>query len=154
MCEVSCHYLISEKGLVYQLVEEDMRAWHAGAGGWRGLEDINSRSIGIELANKGDHPFPLLQIYTLEAILLQLIKKWEIPLHNIIGHSDMAIGRKFDPGRKFDWRGLALNNLSIWPNREKSEPVNYSEFLSLAKAFGYAHSNNCLLYTSPSPRDS
>lgn len=135
--EVSCHYLISETGKIFQLVEEDKRAWHAGAGAWTGLEDINSRSIGIELANKGDHPFPLPQIYSLEVILLQLIKKWEIPLHNIIGHSDMAIGRKFDPGRKFDWRGLALNNLSIWPNREKSEPVNYSEFLSLAKSFGY-----------------
>ena len=136
--EVSCHYLISEKGKVYQLVEEDMRAWHAGAGEWRGLDDINSRSLGIELANKGNHPFSLPQIYSLEIIILQLMKRWGIPLHNIIGHSDMAIGRKSDPGRKFDWRGLALNNLAIWPKQEISESVNLSEFLSLAKDFGYA----------------
>ena len=138
--EVSCHYLISEKGKIYQLVDEEMRAWHAGAGAWRGLDDINSRSIGIELANKGDHPFSLPQTYSLEEILGKLMVKWEIPQHNIIGHSDMAVGRKFDPGRKFDWRGMALNNLAIWPDSEIFETPNPSEFLSLANAFGYAPS--------------
>ncbi len=138
MHEVSCHYLISEKGKIFQLVKEEMRAWHAGAGEWQGLEDINSRSIGIELANKGNHPFPLPQIYSLEEILSQLMCKWKIPNHNIIGHSDMAVGRKFDPGHKFDWRGLSLNELTIWPNSEFSEPVDIDEFVSLAKKFGYS----------------
>lgn len=139
--EVSCHYLISGKGMVYQLIKENERAWHAGAGEWKGLEDLNSHSIGIELANQGNHPYALPQIYSLEAVLRHLMSTWAIPIHNIIGHSDMAIGRKFDPGYKFDWRALALNNLSIWPKKETSEAVNVSEFVSLAKALGYSFPN-------------
>jgi hypothetical protein len=64
--DVSAHYLIDRYGAVTRMVDETMRAWHAGAGEWRGLSDINSRSIGIELDNLGDHPFPEPQMIALE----------------------------------------------------------------------------------------
>ena len=76
--QVSAHWLISETGLADQLVDEAMRAWHAGAGGWAGLTDINSHSIGIELANSGAHPFPEPQITALEALLRALMQRWSI----------------------------------------------------------------------------
>ncbi|MCY3726243.1 MAG: N-acetylmuramoyl-L-alanine amidase [Rhodobacteraceae bacterium] len=136
--EVSCHYLIAEKGKIYQLVEDEMRAWHAGDGSWMGQSDINSRSLGIELANLGNHPYSLPQIFSLESTLRHLINKWDIPIHNIIGHSDMAVGRKQDPGRKFDWRGLALSNLSIWSDCGISGTIDKSEFITLTESFGYS----------------
>ncbi|MCY4100431.1 MAG: N-acetylmuramoyl-L-alanine amidase [Rhodobacteraceae bacterium] len=136
--EVSSHYLITEKGKIYQLVQDEMRAWHAGAGSWKGQSDINSRSIGIELANLGNHPYSLPQILSLEITLKHLINKWDISIHNILGHSDMAVGRKLDPGRKFDWQGLALSDLSIWPDGEISGTVDKSEFITLAESIGYS----------------
>ncbi|MCY4186172.1 MAG: N-acetylmuramoyl-L-alanine amidase [Rhodobacteraceae bacterium] len=140
--EVSSHYLITEKGKVYQLVQDEMRAWHAGAGSWKEQGDINSISLGIELANLGNHPYSLPQILSLEATLRHLINKWDIPIHNILGHSDMAVGRKLDPGRKFDWRGLALSNLSIWSDCEVSAKGDKSEFITLAESFGYSSSKD------------
>ena len=136
--EVSSHYLITKKGKVYQLVRDEMRAWHAGAGSWMGQSDINSRSLGIELASLGNHPYSLPQIFSLETTLRHLINKWDIPVHNILGHSDIAVSRKLDPGRKFDWRGLALSSLSIWPDCEISVTVDKSEFITLAESFGYS----------------
>lgn len=111
-CEVSAHYLICEQGKIRQLVEEDKRAWHAGAGQWGGVTDINSRSIGIELANIGTHPFPEPQMTALEALVRAIMCRWRISPKQIIGHSDMAPGRKFDPGPRFDWARLELLGLA------------------------------------------
>ncbi|MEH6360408.1 MAG: N-acetylmuramoyl-L-alanine amidase, partial [Amylibacter sp.] len=102
--EVSAHYLISEQGDIVQLVDEDMRAWHAGAGAWGDVTDVNSHSIGIELANTGDTPFAAAQMDALEGLLGGIQNRWKIPAARIIGHSDMAPGRKFDPGVRFDWQ--------------------------------------------------
>jgi N-acetylmuramoyl-L-alanine amidase len=113
--EVSAHWLISEAGEAEQLVDEAHRAWHAGAGEWRGLQDINSQSIGIELANSGFHPFPEPQMAALERLLAQIMARWQIGPAGVIGHSDMAPGRKSDPGARFDWRRLALGGFAIWP---------------------------------------
>jgi N-acetylmuramoyl-L-alanine amidase len=113
--EVSAHWLIDEVGHAEPLVDEAMRAWHAGAGAWRGRGDVNSRSIGIELANPGDRPFPLRQMRALERLLADVLGRWSIPPAGVIAHSDMAPGRKVDPGPRFDWRGLALAGLSVWP---------------------------------------
>ncbi|HBR42556.1 MAG TPA: N-acetylmuramoyl-L-alanine amidase, partial [Sulfitobacter pontiacus] len=88
--EVSAHYLITGKGETVQLVPEDQRAWHAGAGEWRGQDDINSRSIGIELDNRGNHPFSEPQMVTLETLLRGIMERWSIPPEGVIGHSDMA----------------------------------------------------------------
>jgi N-acetylmuramoyl-L-alanine amidase len=104
--EVSAHYLISAQGAVHQLVSEDMRAWHAGAGQWGEITDVNSHSIGIELDNRGDHPFAHPQVEALCALLPGIMKRWNITLENIIGHSDCAPGRKIDPGPRFDWLRL------------------------------------------------
>lgn len=113
--EVSAHWLIHEDGRTEALVPEDRRAWHAGAGSWQGRDDVNSRSIGIELVNPGDCPFPEPQMAALEALLGQIIARWDISPAGVIGHSDMAPGRKIDPGPRFDWQRLALQGLAVWP---------------------------------------
>jgi N-acetylmuramoyl-L-alanine amidase len=117
--EVSAHYLVSEQGEVLALVPEELRAWHAGAGSWGGLADINSRSIGIELANRGTHPFAHPQMIALERLLTEVLARWSIPRERVIGHSDMAPDRKFDPGPRFDWRRLARQGLSVWPDADR-----------------------------------
>lgn len=113
--QVSSHYLIAEDGTLMALVAEDQRAWHAGAGAWRGLADVNSRSIGIELANTGHHPFPEGQMQRLTGLLAQIIDRWDVPLRDVIGHSDMAPDRKEDPGPRFDWARLARMGLAFAP---------------------------------------
>lgn len=115
VAEVSAHYLISETGVVEGLVPEDKRAWHAGAGMWAGMDDINSHSLGIELANDGRQPFSNPQMTALEGLLQGMMARWSIPAHRVIGHSDMAPTRKSDPGPRFDWRRLARQGLSVWP---------------------------------------
>ena len=97
---------------------EAARAWHAGAGAWSGLEDINSHSIGIELANTGSQPFPEPQMAALETVLRGVMRRWQIAPDRVIAHSDMAPARKGDPGARFDWRRLALAGLSLWPEGE------------------------------------
>ncbi len=113
--EVSAHYLIGRDGTLWQMVEEEMRAWHAGAGAWLGRGDVNSRSIGIELDNDGQSPFAAPLMRTLESLLAGLLPRWRIAPQGVIAHSDMAPGRKVDPGPRFDWRRLALQGLAIWP---------------------------------------
>lgn len=113
--EVSAHWLLHENGFAEALVPEDRRAWHAGAGSWLGRDDVNSRSIGIEIVNPGNRPFPEAQMSGLERLLAEIMSLWQIPPQAVIGHSDMAPGRKIDPGPRFDWRRLALQGLSVWP---------------------------------------
>jgi N-acetylmuramoyl-L-alanine amidase len=132
--EVSAHYLVAEDGEVLALVPEELRAWHAGAGSWGGAEDVNSRSIGIELANRGTHPFAHRQMLALERLLDGIMARWSIPPERVIGHSDMAPGRKADPGPRFDWRRLAQGGLSVWPEEEEGDPA---AFLPSLAAFGY-----------------
>ncbi|MEW9922576.1 N-acetylmuramoyl-L-alanine amidase, partial [Marimonas sp. MJW-29] len=86
-----------------QLVKEEERAWHAGAGEWCGQDDSNSRSIGIELDNAGDHPFPERQMAARERLLAEIMGRWDIGPDGVIGHSDRAPGRTHDPGPRFDW---------------------------------------------------
>ncbi|WP_137701823.1 N-acetylmuramoyl-L-alanine amidase [Marimonas lutisalis] len=130
--EVSAHYLICERGRIWQMVDEGMRAWHAGAGRWGDVADVNSRSIGIELANRGDHPFPEPQMAALEGLMRGIMDRWGIRLERVIGHSDMAPGRKGDPGRRFDWARLARAGLSVWPGAGTP-----GDFAADAAAFGY-----------------
>lgn len=111
--EVSAHWLIAEDGAVEALVAEDRRAWHAGAGAWRGRADVNSRSIGIELANPGDRPFPEAQMAALEGLLRTILTRHGLGPGAVIAHSDMAPGRKCDPGGRFDWARLARQRLAV-----------------------------------------
>lgn len=132
VAEVSAHYLIDADGTVLSLVDESARAWHAGAGEWCGVGDMNSRSIGIELANPGTHPFAAAQITALEHLLAGILDRHTLPPQAVIAHSDMAPDRKADPGPRFDWRRLALQGLSVWP-----EPAIPGDFTADLHAFGY-----------------
>ena len=130
--DVSAHYVIAENGFVWQLVHEVHRAWHAGVGAWGAVSDVNSRSIGIEIANTGAQPFPEPQMQALERLLRRLLRRWQIPPARVIGHSDLALGRKIDPGPRFDWRRLVRQDLSIWPQARAPE-----DFETAAWTFGY-----------------
>ena len=141
--EVSAHWLIAEDGATEQLVDEAHRAWHAGAGQWGDVTDVNSRSIGIELANTGARPFPEPQMAALETLLCGILRRWSIPPQRVIGHSDMAPARKSDPGPRFDWRRLALQGLSVWP--DATAPQDPQTFPANARAFGYPPADDALL---------
>ena len=133
--EVSAHYLIGRDGALWSLVPEQERAWHAGAGTWRGLGDVNSRSIGIELDNDGRTPFSEPLMARLETVLAGILDRWSIPPEAVIAHSDMAPERKYDPGPRFDWQRLALGGLAVWPEAEAVASAD--AFLAAAHAFGY-----------------
>ena len=135
--EVSAHYLIARDGEVMSLVPEDMRAWHAGAGRWGAVTDVNSRSIGIELDHPGQGPFDPRLMASLRQVLRGIMARWRIRPERVIGHSDMAPGRKIDPGPQFDWRSLARTGLSIWPGRMSGPTVPAGQFRPLAQRFGY-----------------
>ena len=108
---VSCHYLVDEEGRIAQLVPKSERAWHAGQSLWAGETDLNSCSIGIEIHNPGhdfDYPdFPEAEMQAVEALCLDILSRHAIPPHRVLAHSDVAPGRKRDPGEKFDWQRLA-----------------------------------------------
>lgn len=149
LCEadarVSAHYLIDEAGKVYALVDEDMRAWHAGVSYWAGETDVNSRSIGIELVNKGHdlgyHDFPDPQMDALIELAGGIVARHRIPGCRVLGHSDVAPTRKVDPGEKFDWTRLAAAGIGIYPPEglpKASEKPNRQQFLAKLARFGYA----------------
>jgi len=143
--EVSAHYLISEAGEVTALVDEPMRAWHAGAGEWAGRDDVNSRSIGIELSNTGFAPFAARQMAALESLLPGILLRWSIRPEGVIAHSDMAPGRKSDPGPRFDWLRLARQGLSVWPEPVCGLEPEWPRFRTNATCFGYPEMANELL---------
>ncbi|MEL6991066.1 MAG: N-acetylmuramoyl-L-alanine amidase [Pseudomonadota bacterium] len=136
--EVSAHYLISETGEIFQLVDEAQRAWHAGQGRWHEIDDVNSHSIGIELANTGNAPFPEPQMSALEDLITAIMQRHGVAPEGVIGHSDMAPGRKSDPGPHFDWLRLERQGLAHgrgW--RDYTGPVDHGEFRRRAAMAGY-----------------
>lgn len=141
--KVSAHYLIDEDGTVTRLVPEDKRAWHAGASYWRGITDVNSASVGIELVNPGHEwgyrPFPDAQMDALIPLLAAILGRHNIAPTNVVGHSDIAPARKEDPGELFDWERLAGYKLAL-PTPKPRISLIYDEpsafFLALER-FGY-----------------
>ncbi len=123
---VSAHYMVEEDGRVFQLVAEDKRAWQAGRSWWRGDEDINSRSIGVEIVNGGHDfglpPFPDAQIEAVIALCQGILGRWAIPPERIVAHSDIAPDRKEDPGERFPWKRLAEAGIGLWPQPARPEP--------------------------------
>lgn len=115
---VSAHYVIGRDGKVIHMLNDYLRAWHAGNGSWGRNTDINSSSIGIELDNNGFEPFSDIQINSLLALLTKLKKDYNIPAQNIIGHADIAPSRKRDPSALFPWKLLSLNGFGVWPDDE------------------------------------
>jgi len=116
--KVSAHYLIDEDGAVTQMVAESERAWHAGQSYWAGETDLNSASIGIEIHNPGHDfdypPFPDVQMQAVEALCLDILSRHAIPAARVLAHSDIAPGRKRDPGERFDWARLAEAGIGLW----------------------------------------
>jgi N-acetylmuramoyl-L-alanine amidase len=128
---VSCHYFVFEDGRIARLVDEEMRAHHAGVSNWAGESDINSRSIGIEIANPGHdfgyRPFPEIQIAALIALCREIISRRPIPPERVLAHSDVAPLRKADPGELFPWAQLHAAGVGHYV-----EPVPLREGESLA----------------------
>jgi N-acetylmuramoyl-L-alanine amidase len=124
--EVSAHYVVLEDGHIVQCVPEERRAWHAGQSFWAGETDINSCSIGIEIANPGhDHgypDFPKRQIAAVAALCRSVFTRYRIPPHRVLGHSDVAPTRKQDPGEKFPWRTLHASGIGLWVPPAAIEP--------------------------------
>jgi N-acetylmuramoyl-L-alanine amidase len=112
--QVSAHYLICKDGTLNHLLNDYLRAWHAGASRWGNLTDVNSISIGIELDNDGVEEFPEAQLNTLTGLLVWLKKAYNIPASNFIGHLDVAPGRKVDPGITFPWKRFAGAGFGLW----------------------------------------
>lgn len=116
--KVSAHYLVDEDGLVYALVDEARRAWHAGASAWKGATDVNARSIGVEIVNPGHEigyrPFPAAQVLAVIDLLGDIRERWTIEDGLILGHSDVAPRRKQDPGELFPWPQLAAAGHGLW----------------------------------------
>jgi len=144
--KVSSHYLVSESGDVYRLVGDEARAWHAGVSFWRGVTNINARSIGVEIENPGHEfgyrPFPKVQMDTVVSLCRELLRNHVIPARNVVGHSDVAPTRKEDPGELFDWPLLARNGIGLWPHEGRpgasSQQFSDEEMLS---AIGYDTQN-------------
>ena len=116
--KVSAHYLIDEAGRITQMVAEAERAWHAGQSYWAGETDLNSCSIGVEIHNPGhdfDYPeFPDVQMKAVEGLCQDILHRHAIGQPRVLAHSDIAPGRKRDPGERFDWCRLARAGVGLW----------------------------------------
>lgn len=141
--KVSAHYVVAEDGQIVRMVDEDKRAWHAGVSYWRGMTDINSASIGIEIVNPGHEwgyrPFTDDQMNALIPLVHEIIGRYSISRGNVVGHSDIAPARKQDPGELFPWAKLARLRLALpRPTRNLMDPLwSDSGFMLALERFGY-----------------
>lgn len=142
--KVSAHYVVTEDGQIILMVDEAKRAWHAGRAFWRGVTNVNSASIGIEIVNPGHEwgyrPFPDEQMRAVQGLAADIVKRHAIKPHNVVGHSDIAPARKQDPGELFDWPRLARAGVALAvPNKRLVDPYwGDSAFLLALERFGYA----------------
>lgn len=141
--KVSAHYVVAEDGQVVRMVAEEKRAWHAGRSWWRGITDINSASIGIEIVNPGHEfgyrPFPEAQVEAVIQLLGGIVERHGITRGNVVGHSDVAPARKEDPGELFPWYRLARLRLALpRPTKNLMDPHwTDAGFLLALERFGY-----------------
>ena len=161
---VSAHYLISDKvdsrtgkPIIYRLVSEERRAWHAGLSNWNGRVNLNDSSVGIEIVNPGFtedmlgqktwYPYSQQQIKALTALAKEIIQRYDIKPENVLGHSDIAPLRKQDPGRLFPWKALAAQGVGAWPDplqvqkylggRAPNAPADVLNVQTLLRQYGY-----------------
>lgn len=129
--KVSSHYAVEEDGRIFRLVPEERRAWHAGAGAWRGEHDVNTHSIGVEMVNPGHEfgyrPFPDAQIAAVIDLIADIRTRWMVEDHSIIGHSDLAPDRKDDPGELFPWKRLAEAGHGLWVSADPAPGAPLAE---------------------------
>ena len=141
--KVSAHYLVAEDGQIIRMVPEEKRAWHAGNSYWRGVTDVNSASVGIEIVNPGHEfgyrPFPDEQIAALIPLVSAIKDRHGIGRGDVVGHSDVAPARKSDPGELFPWEALAKRRLALpSPVRDLMDPFwTDAGFLLALERFGY-----------------
>lgn len=141
--KVSAHYLVEEDGRIFRLVDEEHRAWHAGRSHWRGVTDVNSASIGIEIVNPGHEfgyrDFPEVQVNAVIRLVADVKDRHQVTRGNVVGHSDIAPTRKKDPGERFPWSKLARLRLALpRPTRGLMDPHwNEASFLLALERFGY-----------------
>lgn len=138
---VSAHYVVAEDGTVLAMVDEAKRAWHAGRSWWRGVTDVNSTSIGIEIVNPGHEfgyvPFPAPQMDAVQALVADIAARHSIAPANVVGHSDIAPTRKQDPGELFDWPRLARAGLAAAPRPSPDPGWTDPGFLAALARYGY-----------------
>ena len=142
--KVSCHYLVNRKGQIFQMVNDNLTAWHAGKSKWKKFTNLNEKSIGIELVNKGHkfgyQTYTKVQIKSLIDLCKYLKKKYKISNVNFLGHSDIAPLRKIDPGEKFPWKHLSRYKIGSWFNDKKKEIViNENIFFNNLYKIGYRY---------------
>ena len=139
--EASAHYVVDTDGAIYGVVDESMRAWHAGLSSWEDEADINSTSIGIEIQNGGHLygpvPFPAAQMAAVTELCKAIIAKHGIKPWHVIGHSDIAPLRKKDPGELFPWQSLAADGVGIWPDVTAADRDVVSDIAQLLSRYGY-----------------
>lgn len=141
--KVSAHYLVAEDGQIVRMVDEANRAWHAGKAHWRGITDVNSASVGIEIVNPGHEfgyrPFPEQQIDALVPLVAEIVQRYDIAPSNVVGHSDVAPARKQDPGELFPWHILAKRRLALArPTKNLMDPPwTDGGFMLALERFGY-----------------
>lgn len=142
--QVSAHYVICKDGTIHHMLNDYLRAWHAGLGSWGNDKDINSSSIGIELDNNGFDSFPAAQINSLLTVLATLKKNYNIPVANFIGHADIAPTRKNDPNVKFPWQLLSQNGYGLWydDTTNVTLPENFNDLQAL-RIIGYSIKDSC-----------
>lgn len=140
--EVSAHYLVDTDGEIWSLVDESQRAWHAGLSYWDGETDINSRSIGIEIQNQGPgletHPFPRPQMDAVSLLCQDVMLRHRIGPAGVLGHSDISVGRKVDPGPEFPWARLAADGVGFWVDGAARPELDEDRALAALRAIGYA----------------
>jgi N-acetylmuramoyl-L-alanine amidase len=139
--KVSSHYVIGREGTVVQMVNDYLRGWHAGAGKWGSITDLNAVTIGIELDNNGFEPFPEEQINSLIVLLDTLKNRHRIPTMNFLAHSDTAPTRKQDPSAYFPWKKLAEHGFGIWPDDELVSPPDDFNPYDALRIIGYDLTN-------------
>ncbi|HUS02178.1 MAG TPA: N-acetylmuramoyl-L-alanine amidase [Chitinophagaceae bacterium] len=136
--QVSAHYVICKDGTIHHMLNDYLRAWHAGNSRWGNLNDVNSSSIGIEIDNNGFEAFTDQQVNSLLILLGALKKNHSIPAANFIGHSDIAPTRKVDPNVTFPWKTLADKGFGLWygDTSKITVPSNFNHLLAL-RIIGY-----------------
>jgi N-acetylmuramoyl-L-alanine amidase len=139
--QVSAHYVVGKDGRVVHMLNDYMRAWHAGVSKWGSISDMNSCSIGIEIDNNGNEPFTDAQVKSLLALLAQLKKVYNIPSDNFIGHQDIAPLRKPDPGPFFPWRILAQHGFGYWSDDVLELAPDNFDYTTALRLIGYDTSN-------------
>jgi N-acetylmuramoyl-L-alanine amidase len=163
--QVSAHYLVTDdqQPIIYNLVPETEQAWHAGVSSWKGFTNLNTSSIGIEIVNPGWTPtpeggrkyyaFPQYQIDAIIPLVKDIAQRYHVPPENVIGHSDIAPGRKQDPGPLFPWQQFAAAGVALWPDANRVATVrpvfdaqvpDITWFQRKLAAFGYGIKETCL----------